>query len=129
MELMSALSQPIEVMKEIDIDSEIDVETATTTNAATGSRIIALTTSSTARLDLTYAEWLAVKRQAEARDKRLEELKKEVAKMMAQAKDSVKLVDESKEIRTEDDGEDISIPPEDEGVYDDDSDKVPQEEF
>ena len=80
-------------------------------------------------MDLTEAEWLAVKGQAEARDKRLEELKKEVAKMMAQAKDSVKLVDESKEILTEDDEMDIPISPEDDEVNDDDSEDVPLEEF
>jgi hypothetical protein len=124
-ELMSALPQPIEVMEEIDIDT--DIETSTNASVATD----ALTTSSTIYPHLTEAEFLALKRQQEARDKRLEKYSKEIAaKMRAQAKDSVKLVDESKEVPIEDD-KDIPISPADgnEGVLEDDSEKVPQEEF
>lgn len=106
-EFMSALPQPIEVMKEIDIDT--DIETSTNASGSTG----ALTTSSTVYPHLTEAEFLALKRQQEARDKRLEKYSKEIAaKVRAQAKDSVKLVDESKEIPIEDD-KDILISPAD----------------
>jgi hypothetical protein len=124
-EFMSALPQPIEVMKEIEIDT--DIETSANASGSTD----ALTTSSTIYPHLTEAEFLALKRQQEARDKRLEKYSKEIAaKMRAQAKDSVKLVDESKEIPIEDD-KDIPISPADgnEAVLEDDSEMVPQEEF
>jgi hypothetical protein len=124
-EFMSALPQPIEVRKEIDIDT--DIETSTNASGSTD----ALTTSSTIYPHLTEAEFLALKRQQEARDKRLEKYSREIAaKMQAQAKGSVKLVDESKEVPIEDD-KDIPISPADgnEGILEDDSEMVPQEEF
>jgi hypothetical protein len=124
-EFMSALPQPIEVRKEIDIDT--DIETSTNASGSTD----ALTTSSTIYPHLTEAEFLALKRQQEARDKRLEKYSREIAaNMQAQAKGSVKLVDESKEVPIEDD-KDIPISPADgnEGILEDDSEMVPQEEF
>jgi hypothetical protein len=124
-EFMSALPQPIEVRKEIDIDT--DIETSTNASGSTD----ALTTSSTIYPHLIEAEFLALKRQQEARDKRLEKYSREIAaNMQAQAKGSVKLVDESKEVPIEDD-KDIPISPADgnEGILEDDSEMVPQEEF
>jgi hypothetical protein len=119
-ELMSALPRPLEVMMDVRVESE-GLTRLTELNTAR-------TTSSTARTDLTEAEWLALKRQAEERDKRLEALKKE---MRTQAKDSVKVIDESQEIPTEDESSCIRISSADgdDRVYEDDSENVPQEEY
>jgi hypothetical protein len=131
-QLMSALSQPIEVMEKIDTDIEMPTTTNGSGEMGKGTGTIVLTTSSTTRLDLTEAEWLSLKTQAEERDKRLKILEEEVAvRMRAQAKDSVKLIDESKGFPSEGDDKDIpmSSVDSDEGVYDDDSEKVPHEEY
>jgi hypothetical protein len=131
-QLMSALPQPIEVIEKIDSDIEMPTTTNGSGETGKGTGTIVLTTSSTTRLDLTEAEWLSLKTQAEERDKRLKILEEEVAaKMRAQAKDSVKLIDESKGFPSEGDDKDIpmSSVDSDEEVYDDDSEKVPHEEY
>jgi hypothetical protein len=117
LELMSGLPQPIEETDKGGTNLEgSDASFVSDT----------LKTSSTITTNLTEAEFLVLKRQQEARDKRLKELAEE---MRAKVKNNVKLVDESKEIPIEDD-RDIPIPPTDgsEGVLEDDTDKIPQDD-
>jgi hypothetical protein len=64
------LPQPIEVLEKIDIDTDMEMPTTTSGigQTRTGTGTVVLTTSSTARLDPTEAEWLTLKTQAEERN-------------------------------------------------------------
>jgi hypothetical protein len=117
LEFLSALPRPIETADK----AEPELFSASTNEVKT------LTTNAALSTHTTYEDWKRLKDYYAELDKRHEKVK---AEMKAQAKDSVKAVDESQEIPTED-YRDIQLSPVDgdDGVHNEDSENenIPQD--